>query len=95
MIRAGDIQQLEVHPEFVLQESTRYHWTGEAIPRRVFKADFKYWDVRRERWIVEDVKPKRITDKGNVVPYVMDGFYFRWDRVRLLYPVFQFEIVLY
>lgn len=93
--RAGDIQHLEAHKkelQFIIQGRCRDRWTKEVIRQRVYTADFKYYDMAKGRWIVEDVKGKRKTKKGNIVPKVSRDFYLRWDAVRIRYPDIEFRI---
>ena len=91
--RAGEIQQLRPHPEFVIQEKGRDPF-GKPFRKRVYKSDFIYWSVEHGRWVVEEVKGKRRTKTGNYVPLVSRDFYVRWDRARVLYPDYEFIIVM-
>ncbi len=52
--KAGLIRDLEVQPVYVLQEG--YVWRGEKIRPIIYRADFRYLDLRTNRIIVEDVK---------------------------------------
>jgi hypothetical protein len=47
--RAGEIKQLELQPVFNLIVKT-----GKSVG--VYRADFRYYDTREGKWIVEDVK---------------------------------------
>jgi hypothetical protein len=49
---AGCIKQLQLQPEFLLKVST-----GKSVGK--YKADFRYWDVARKSWVVEDSKGVR------------------------------------
>jgi len=91
--RAGDIQQLSAHPEFIIQVKGRDKF-GQAFRQRTYTADFRYWDVGKSHWIIEDVKGKRYTKAGNVVPHVSRDFYLRWDAARAAYPDYEFIIVI-
>jgi len=50
LVRAGEIQQLEVQPRYPLVVNGRKVTT--------FIADFRYYDRIRKKHVVEDVKPK-------------------------------------
>jgi hypothetical protein len=91
--RAGDIQQLTTHPEFIIQEKGKDAF-GQRFRQRTYTADFQYWDVAKGRWVVEDVKGPRRTKTGNIVPHVGRDFRLRWDRARALYPDLFFVIVI-
>ena len=54
MERAGVISLLEQQPEFILQGKFKYR--GKAIRKIVYRADFKYWDKEKSRFVVEEVK---------------------------------------
>jgi hypothetical protein len=91
--RAGVIQQLTTHPEFVIQEKGKDAF-GQAFRKRTYTADFQYWDVDKGRWIVEDVKGPKRTKTGRIVPHVERDFRLRWDRARTLNPDLEFVIVI-
>lgn len=54
--RAGEIADLELQPSFVLSgqdgDPLRYD-TGRAV---TYKADFRYYDIRKQIWVIEDAK---------------------------------------
>lgn len=50
--RSGEIKQLELQPVFMLLVKT-----GKAVGK--YKADFKYFDCAKRKWIVEDSKGVR------------------------------------
>jgi hypothetical protein len=52
LLAAGCIQKLELQPEFQLVVST-----GKSVGK--YRADFRYYDVDKLEWIVEDVKGVR------------------------------------
>ena len=54
LLRAGEIQDLELQPEYVLQP--KYKKNGRTVRAIKYKADFRYYDNNRKTWIVEDVK---------------------------------------
>lgn len=53
--KAGLIRELELQPVFVLQESYTNN-KGEKVRAIIYKADFIYFDINLDRYIVEDVK---------------------------------------
>ena len=53
----GKIDRLELQPRFEVQEGYRYK--GKAIRKVEYVADFKYLDMERGVWVVEDVKGMR------------------------------------
>ncbi len=55
--QSGKIGQLELQPRFEVQEGYRYK--GKAIRKVEYVADFKYLDMERGVWVVEDVKGMR------------------------------------
>jgi hypothetical protein len=60
-IRAGEIDSLQVHPEFVLVDAFTHPHQG-AIKAIAYRPDFVYRDVRSGRVVVEDVKGFRTPD---------------------------------
>lgn len=52
--RAGEIEDLELQPEYVLLDG--YVRNGKKVRPIVYCADFRYLDLRTNRIIVEDVK---------------------------------------
>lgn len=61
--KQGLIKQLQLQPKFVLQESFKYK--DKTIKQIVYYADFKYYDMKEDQTIVEDVKSE-ITKKDKV-----------------------------
>ncbi len=53
---AGDIQQLQVHPTFVLQEGFKHAPSGKRVRAITYTADFAY--LEHGRTVVVDVKGK-------------------------------------
>lgn len=53
--KAGLIKDLELQPVFVLQESYINN-KNEKVRAIIYKADFIYFDINLDRYIVEDVK---------------------------------------
>lgn len=63
--KASEIEELELQPRFVLNAASTSGQFSRAIQAVAgtlntkvgeYRADFKYHDVRKGRWIVEDVK---------------------------------------
>lgn len=54
MERAGVIKDLELQPKFELIPTIRTE--QETLRKTVYKADFKYFDVKADHEVVEDVK---------------------------------------
>jgi len=52
--KAGEIDLLEVHPIFQIVPGFKID--GKKIRATYYEADFKYWDRKASRMIVEDVK---------------------------------------
>lgn len=59
----GIIESLELQPKFLLLDTI--HYKGKTYPKTYYKADFKYFDNERGKYIVEDVKSP-ITAKDKV-----------------------------
>ncbi len=55
--RAGQIRDLELQPEFILQEGFRKN--GKAIRAIKYVADFRYYDNAKQKEVIEDVKGKK------------------------------------
>ena len=56
--QAGEITRLELQPSYVLQDSFRTP-RNESIRAITYRADFQYFDVKKQRIVVEDVKPSK------------------------------------
>lgn len=52
--RAGSIVGLTLQPEFELQPA--YTVNGKRVRAITYRADFKYFDTEKNRYVVEDVK---------------------------------------
>ena len=59
----GQIESLELQPKFLLLDTI--HYKGKTYPITYYKADFKYFDNEKGKYIVEDVKSP-ITAKDKV-----------------------------
>lgn len=61
--KAGLIRDLELQPKFLLLDTI--HYKGKTYPKTYYKADFKYFDNEKGKYIVEDVKsPITAKDKA-------------------------------
>lgn len=56
MERAGFIKDLELQPKFLLQDG--FSLNGKTYREISYIADFKYHDLEKDEWVVEDVKSK-------------------------------------
>lgn len=61
--KAGLIRELELQPKFLLLDTI--HYKGKTYPKTYYKADFKYFDNEKGKYIVEDIKSP-ITAKDKV-----------------------------
>lgn len=61
--KAGIIKELELQPKFLLLDTI--HYKDKTYPKIYYKADFKYFDNEKGKYIVEDVK-SLITAKDKV-----------------------------
>ncbi len=59
----GIIESLELQPKFLLLDTI--HYKGKTYSKTYYKADFKYFDNEKGKYIVEDVKSP-ITAKDKV-----------------------------
>jgi hypothetical protein len=59
----GQIESLELQPKFLLLDTI--HYKGKTYPKTYYKADFKYFDNEKGKYIIEDVKSP-ITAKDKV-----------------------------
>lgn len=63
MERAGLIRDLELQPKYLLLDTI--HYKDKTYPKTYYKADFRYFDINKGKYIVEDVKSP-ITAKDKV-----------------------------
>lgn len=52
--KAGVIKDLSLQPRFLLQEA--YSKNGRAVRKIEYIADFSYYDLEKDKFVVEDVK---------------------------------------
>lgn len=50
----GQIESLELQPKFLLLDTI--HYKGKTYSKTYYKADFKYFDNEKGKYIIEDVK---------------------------------------
>ena len=65
LVRAGLIKDLETQPVFILVKSVKFSGDKKATPAMRYTADFRYYDIKKGKVIVEDVKSKataKLTD---------------------------------
>lgn len=56
LVRAGEIRDLELQPRFELAPAVRFEGAKRLTTALDYVADFKYWDVRKGREVIEDAK---------------------------------------
>lgn len=61
--KAKKIKKLELQPKFLLLGTI--HYKDKTYPKTYYKADFRYYDIKKGKYIVEDVKSP-ITAKDKV-----------------------------
>ena len=61
--KVGIIKELELQPKFLLLDTI--HYKSKTYPKTYYKADFKYSDVNKGKYIIED-KKSTITTKDKV-----------------------------
>lgn len=54
LLKANEIKDLELQKEFILQEA--FDKNNKHYRKISYIADFYYFDLKRNRWIVEDIK---------------------------------------
>lgn len=52
--KVGIIKELELQPKFLLLDTI--HYKGKTYPKTYYKADFKYFDNEKGKYIIEDIK---------------------------------------
>lgn len=80
----GEITKLELQPRFLLLDTI--HYKNKTYPKTYYKADFKYFDNEKGKYIVEDVKSP-ITAKDKV--YML--------KIKMLltkYPDIEFKEII-
>ena len=61
--KARIIKELELQPKFLLLDTI--HYKSKTYPKTYYKADFKYFDNEKGKYIIEDIKSP-ITAKDKV-----------------------------
>lgn len=54
MEKEGLIKNLELQPEYLIQPAFKKN--GKSYRKISYRADFKYFDIKENKWVVEDVK---------------------------------------
>lgn len=54
MEKSGRIEKLELQPSFLLQPSFKKN--GKTYRKIEYVADFKYYDPKKGKWVIEDTK---------------------------------------
>lgn len=80
--QAGEIDSLEVQPEFILAHRAQDPFTKQRIPEIRYIGDFAYLDCRTGRRIVEEVKG-----------FETAAFKLKWKLVRPMYPDVEFRML--
>lgn len=76
----GIIRELELQPKFELQPA--FERDNQEYRSIIYQADFKYWDMSKGEWIVEDVKG-----------FVNQVFKLKLRLFLYKYPRFTFHII--
>lgn len=80
--RAGEIEGLMLQPELQLLEGWVDPMDGEKHRSRFYVGDFKYFDNKINRWIIEDTK-------GMETP----EFRLKWEYAQSKFPEYEFRKV--
>jgi len=55
LVRAGEIKDLKLQPKFELIPAY-VNGAGEKIRKLEYVADFEYFEIEHQQWVIEDVK---------------------------------------
>ena len=80
LLRADEIADLKLQPEFQIFEGYIDPLTGEKHKSRYYVGDFQYVDVRNHQTIVEDTKGVET-----------DVFKLKWELVQEKFPEYVFR----
>lgn len=80
LLRADEIADLKLQPEFQIFEGYIDPLTGEKHKSRYYIGDFQYVDVRNHQTIVEDTKGVET-----------DVFKLKWELVQEKFPEYVFR----
>lgn len=58
MEKNGEIKDISKQPNFVLQESFKYKDDKKKERQIAYTADFKYFNIKQNVWIIEELKSK-------------------------------------
>ena len=82
LLKAGEISNLQLQPEFQIFKGWVDPETGEKHKSRFYVGDFCYIDMRDHKQIVEDTKGMETAD-----------FRLKWEYVQSYYPEYEFRKV--
>ena len=82
LLRAGEITNLKLQVEFVINQAYTDAETGERMRSVVYVADFVYFDMRTKRTVIEDTKGIETA-----------VFKIKWRQIKELYPQYDFRIL--
>ena len=82
MLRAGEITNLKLQVEFVINQAYTDAETGERMRSVVYVADFVYFDMRTKRTVIEDTKGIETAVFRN-----------KWRQIKELYPQYDRRIL--
>ena len=78
--RAGLIRDLELQPAFLLLPGFKKN--GYTFRKTEYIADFKYFDIEKGKWVVEDVKSE-ITRKDKVYRLKKKLFEYKYKDLEI------------
>jgi hypothetical protein len=82
LLRAGEIANLKLQVEFVINQAYTDAETGERMRSVVYVADFVYFDMRTKRTVIEDAKGIETA-----------VFKIKWRQAKELYPQYDWKIL--
>ena len=82
LLRAGEITNLKLQVEFVINQAYTDAETGERMRSVVYVADFVYFDMRTKRTVIEDTKGIETAVFRN-----------KWRQIKELYPQYDRRIL--
>lgn len=82
LLRAGEIANLKLQVEFVINQAYTDAETGERMRSVVYIADFVYFDMRTKRTVIEDTKGIETAVFRN-----------KWRQIKELYPQYDRRIL--
>jgi hypothetical protein len=82
LLQAGEISNLKLQVEFVINQAYTDAETGERMRSVVYVADFVYFDMRTKRTVIEDTKGIETAVFRN-----------KWRQIKELYPQYDRRIL--